>query len=62
MSSFEVRGLDEYTNKMIKRLTSEYPHIAENFLKDACDVFVVMDIDTKEKLIANQYAIKLYVC
>ena len=38
MSSFEVRGLDEYTNKMIKRLTSEYPHIAENFLKKQINV------------------------
>lgn len=32
MSSFEVRGLDEYTNKMLKRLTKEYPDITKSFL------------------------------
>lgn len=32
MSSFEVRGLDEYTNRMVKRLTKEYPKVTESFL------------------------------
>lgn len=32
-SEFEVRGLDEYTEKMFKRLTEEYPKEAEKLLK-----------------------------
>lgn len=32
MSSFDVSGLDSYTNKMVKRLTQDSPDIMESFL------------------------------
>lgn len=33
MSNFEVRGLDEYTNKMLRRIEKEYPKESEKFMK-----------------------------
>ncbi|WP_276704229.1 HK97 gp10 family phage protein [Romboutsia ilealis] len=33
-SSFEVRGLDEYTNKMLIRIEKEYPKEAEKFINN----------------------------
>ena len=33
MSSYEVRGLDEYTNKMVKRLAKESPKMMKSFLE-----------------------------
>lgn len=32
MSSFEVRGLDEYTNRILNKLSKEYPEKVESFL------------------------------
>lgn len=34
MSSFEVRGLDEYTTRMFKKLTKDYPDISKSFLNN----------------------------
>ena len=30
--SFDVKGFDEYTNKMIKRFSKEYPEKTKSFL------------------------------
>lgn len=54
-----------YTGGLLNKLISQgkCKVLERRYNKDFdCDVFVVMDIDTKEKLIANQYAIKLSIC
>mgnify|MGYP007096979905 CR=1 FL=1 len=33
MSSYDVRGLDEYTNKMLTKLSKEYPEKTKKFLE-----------------------------
>ena len=33
MSSYEVRGLDDYTNRMLKKLSKEYPEKTKKFLE-----------------------------
>lgn len=33
MSDFDVRGLDQYTNRMLNRLSKEYPKEVEKFMK-----------------------------
>ena len=33
MSSYDVRGLDEYTNKMLNKLSKEYPDKTKKFLE-----------------------------
>lgn len=34
MSSYEVRGLDEYTNRMLTKCTKEYPEKTRKFLEN----------------------------
>ncbi len=33
MSSFDINGFDEYTNKMLNRLSKEYPQTTKKFLE-----------------------------
>ncbi len=33
MSSYDIRGLDEYTNKMLNKLSKEYPEKSKKFLE-----------------------------